>query len=132
MSQVVMKGENTSYPDPGDDVTALKRDHGTWLLTRLTVGRFISERVRFGVEGDWKHFDGSDRPDRNGDTFELGPAVTLAIGRSNWCKLRAVYLTGSAGSVADQVDLSGYAVSVGFVWRPWAEASRSDDDALSR
>jgi hypothetical protein len=123
-SQVVIKNDNVSLMDQaGRAIEALKSNPGTSVRTRLGLWRPLSERLQLGARAVWRHFGQSDRQDYrrrsiNGDTFGVGPQLQLAVGGQHSLNLGALYLTGTAGEGNDQVDLSGYAVSFGFTFRP--------------
>jgi hypothetical protein len=117
-SLLVLKRDNVSFTAEGDELRALKSSPGTGLLTRAGLNYELTDRVRPGIEIDWKRFSGSDDPERNGFAFGVGPALGLALGESNRLKIRALYHAGSAGGREDEIDLKGLSTTVSFTWRP--------------
>ena len=117
-SQGVFKADNAILQGPGATVASISQKPGTSFDIRLGADRPLGERWLLGVRGEWRSFNGSDTPGRDGTAFGAGPSARVDLGASAWFRLNALVMTGSldAGDGFAEQDLSGVAITAALSW----------------
>lgn len=116
-AQGITKQKNEAYVESAENLTVRESEPGTWASMRLSFAYAFAPRIEAGIDGDWKHLNGSDLEGRNGDVIGGGPTFAFGLAGGHWLRFRGTYSTGSAGEGPSSIDLTGFGALLSFIWR---------------
>lgn len=123
-ARVVSKEDNAILNPAGSDVEKVATDAGTAYFGRGETG-LVRGRAFFGVAGDVTRFEGTAASEQVGTVFGVGPVLELALGDAAQVRVGGQVLFGQTdetedgeGNVVPSTDLSGFDVTLSFVWAP--------------
>ncbi len=120
LARILLKDDNRSFREGGDQAPTIGQDAGTGVLARLGVEGTASRKCRPRLNAEWYHFQDSENSADNGDTYGVGPAFRFRAASDVQLDLSTLYLFGNINRVdgLGQVRLRGYAVSLTLVRAP--------------
>ncbi len=111
--RLVTKSDNVAHGLVGNTIAAIKTRAGKQYVTAFSVDRRLSDRLNLGLGSSWIRFNEIDPPGQEGDAFEIGPGLGIAMGGSARIDLGARYLWGTLkprdteGARLSRVDMHG-------------------------
>ena len=116
-SRVTLKEDNIQITPAGDSIVeAVSMSAGSGTFLQVDA-RWAQHSIQPGLSAQWRWVTDDQIGSRNGYTLGVGPTISGSIAGANWFKVGALYLQGRAGEGEQDLDLSGFAISVNFIWR---------------